>query len=580
MRATKTISNQRHWVLVGMLALLHGVLLVGAGSVLGRALLLAHLGLFLIWQPFMRAEARLGNPQLLAVVAVVVAGLVWLSWWMMGIWLILLAGLVGGRVFFFHQLWRKRFFSLALVYLILALLLLAIPHAFPRTIVIDPVVYSLARYGLPFLLLCMTVLPVGGKWDEEPEAIDLAYSLLMILLLAVLVLGSAALMLLQGISYLPALLMTLFAMASMLVLFGWMWNPRAGFGGLGTMVSRYMLSIGNPFEHWLHAVADLAQGEPDPYRFLRAACRDMVRQIPWARGGGWHLAGQTGDFGEAGGLETVFATEDLTLVLRTQQVLPPALVWHMNLVTQLLAEFCRSKLQDQALREMTYMRAVHDTGAMLTHDIKNLLQILNGLIFAVRQEGENEALLHRLLQHQLPQIGQRLQQTLEKLGGISAPVTSLVPVGVWWQSLPARYEGQDIEFHLVGVLQEREIPDALFTSAVENFVQNALGKRTLATSVRIDVILDCTAERPFLRVIDTGAAMADYLAEDIGRRPVTSAGGLGIGLYQLARAARLAGYRVHLLENRPGRVSLGLLPAEQMPGPSFSESGPASTATQ
>ena len=42
------------WLLLAMLALLHGVMLLGVDSPWSRPLLLAHLGLFLLWQPLWR----------------------------------------------------------------------------------------------------------------------------------------------------------------------------------------------------------------------------------------------------------------------------------------------------------------------------------------------------------------------------------------------------------------------------------------------------------------------------------------------------------------------------------------------
>src|SRR5690348_18432241 len=58
-------SSQRHWrlVLVAMLALLHVAVLRGVSDPWARGLLLAHLGLLLLWQPFVRAEQQISPPQ-------------------------------------------------------------------------------------------------------------------------------------------------------------------------------------------------------------------------------------------------------------------------------------------------------------------------------------------------------------------------------------------------------------------------------------------------------------------------------------------------------------------------------------
>src|SRR5437879_5763552 len=57
--------SQHHWrlVVVAMLALLHVAVVRGVADPWARALLLAHLGLLLLWQPFVRAEQRISPAQ-------------------------------------------------------------------------------------------------------------------------------------------------------------------------------------------------------------------------------------------------------------------------------------------------------------------------------------------------------------------------------------------------------------------------------------------------------------------------------------------------------------------------------------
>jgi len=57
------------------------------------------------------------------------------------------------------------------------------------------------------------------------------------------------------------------------------------------------------------------------------------------------------------------------------------------------------------------------------------------------------------------------------------------------------------------------------------------------------------------------------------RAPLPSSGGLGIGLYQAARQAEAAGYRLLLEANRDGEVCFALRPAAQDHG-----STPAATS--
>ena len=82
--------------------------------------------------------------------------------------------------------------------------------------------------------------------------------------------------------------------------------------------------------------------------------------------------------------------------------------------SHLAAEFYLLKRQTQQLQRMDYLRAVYETGARVTHDVKNILQSMQGLCYAAAQPGD-PVQLAGLLRRQLPQITERLSVTLEKL---------------------------------------------------------------------------------------------------------------------------------------------------------------------
>ena len=555
------MEHHRRVLLVVMLALLHITLMQKITGFTGRTFLVAHFGVFLLWQPFVQAEARIPARQLGGMIAVLALTVAFLSWWLMTLWLMLLAGIVGGRIFFFHSRMAKVFYLLALIYLMAALLVFAVPQMIPRSQESVAPFVSLVRYGFPLLIVTMALIPSDGIDDSPTEAIDLAYSLFVILLLAVLVLGSVALMLLEGVGYIEALLIMVFAGAAMLILLSLAWNPSAGFSGLGAMASRYLLAVGLPLEQWLHGITALAQREPDPIRFLDQACREMVARLSWIIGGVWRTEGRTGAFGGSHGVETTFSPDKLVLTLYTQQPMPPALVWHFNLVAQLLAELHRAKHQQQQLRDMAYVQAIHETGARLTHDVKNLLQSLNMLIFAADiDKREGGAPYRRLLDRQLPQISQRLQQTMDKLGQPELERGEMVIAADWWRQMEQRHAIEGVLFESRGAAVSAKLPAELFTTAVENLLQNAMNKRAACADIEIRITLDVEQSPVKICVCDTGAELPGDLAADIGKRPVASETGLGIGLYQLARNAHLYGYRLELVMNRPGNVCFGLVP--------------------
>src|SRR6478672_3374449 len=113
------------------------------------------------------------------------------------------------------------------------------------------------------------------------------------------------------------------------------------------------------------------------------------------------------------GYATRFAYHELEVVFHTEISLSPALLLHMRLLAQVVGEFYEGKRRESALRRNAYLQAVHETGARLTHDMKNLLQSLLTLTsMAPREPAEG---YDGLLQRQLPLLTKRLQATLEKL---------------------------------------------------------------------------------------------------------------------------------------------------------------------
>src|SRR5215831_12811509 len=115
-----------------MLLLLHLSAMRGAEDFWARGLMLAHFGLFIIWQPFMRGEQRLSGAQLVVVLAISAGILLYLNWWLLGLWASLLAGIVGGKVFLFQARWLRRFYLVVLLYIVSLLLVWIVPNTFIR----------------------------------------------------------------------------------------------------------------------------------------------------------------------------------------------------------------------------------------------------------------------------------------------------------------------------------------------------------------------------------------------------------------------------------------------------------------
>jgi signal transduction histidine kinase len=535
-----------------MLGLLHVAVLRGTADDWARALLLAHLGLLLLWQPFLRGEHQISATQgaFIGLVAVVV--MLWIGWWLLAFWVVVLAGLVGGKVFLHQARWQRRCYLLVLIYLLALLVIIILPEIAPSGGVASEIRDG-AAYGLPVLLLAVALMPAEEESAEAAQVIDFFYSIFLMLVLGMVILGSFTFMTLGRIPYLEALTKTVFLIAGTILVLGLAWSPRTG-AGLNLFFSRYLFSIGLPVEKWLYFLAELSRMEAKPKRFLAEGVAGLAR-LPWIAGASWQAEDQHGEVGVRSGHAVTHSGEGLELTIFSRYRTSPALQWHMHLLGQLLAEFYAAKLREEMLRESSYLQAVHETGARLTHDVKNLLQSLNVLCSVAGQEESPES--QALIRRQLPAITKRLSATLEKLQSPGAEDSQQVPLREWWDDLTRRYQGQGLDFSANGLDTRVRVPKSLFDGVAENLLQNAIAKRAGGRIVRIRVTLRGGAA-PELRVCDSGAAIAPEVASVLFRAAVRSETGLGIGLYQAARRAESSGYALSLAENRDGEVCFTL----------------------
>ena len=539
-----------------MLLSLHVALTGGLSNFAARALLVSHFGFFLLWQPVVRADRKLRPSSIVLFVMFGAALFFFSSGWLIALWLVGLIGIMGGRVFTAQMSQLRLFHQLSLAFLLVLLLFWVVPVLIAG--VDAPVaVVNAVRYGLPVLLVIMLFLPLETSASNAGRVVDFFYGLLFFLLVSVLVLGSLAFMKYAGNYYL-ALSGTILTVGGTLLLLGVLWNPSEGYAGLQTFYSRYLLSVGLPFETWLQQLAEGAEKHPDPDEFLQFAIRQL-ESLPWVIGGVWLTPSNAGQFGQTSKETASFASHELTLTLHARIRLSPAILLHMRLLTQLLGEFYEAKRREQLLRQNAYIQAVHETGARLTHDIKNLLQSL----FSLASAGENLPrdqmdAYAQLIQRQLPPLTKRLQLTLERLRAPQEQSVGItLPAREWWEGLQARYEGRDIAFVANGA-GEVAVPKNLFDSIAENLLENARRKRIDQADLRITVTLDTAAGVSFA-VCDTGVPLPESVVVKLFHQPVHSDTGTGIGLYQSYRHARNGGFELALIVNEAGRVCFSLV---------------------
>ena len=178
-RLISRLPSWRGGILIALLAVLFLVLLQPMESVMVRPLFLGHLGLFILWQPLVKGQQRLSIPVLASLIAMAAVAAFQMNGWLLILWILMLAGIVGGKVMLLGAPVTRLFHLFALGFLVLALLVLATPLALPAASLPLAVVTSV-RIVLPLLLFVMIALPKVNESFNQTEIIDFVNSLFVL----------------------------------------------------------------------------------------------------------------------------------------------------------------------------------------------------------------------------------------------------------------------------------------------------------------------------------------------------------------------------------------------------------------
>ena len=543
-------------ILTFMLVCLHASVVWGKGQAWGQAMILAHYGIFLLWQPFFSGQQDLPWPRAVGVLAVGAALAILDNIWAAALWTVLLAGLLGGVAVGVKSLKERVSLWLAVAYLLLLLFTWMLPHGF-RLPVLDAGQPILLRDGLLLLPLFLALLP-APRLERSTGVLDLLYTLLFVLVIGVLALGSYAAMQLTHTDYAHGTFISLSTLVVSMLIIAWLWQPRGEASGLRHLFSRYVLSLGLPLEQWLKQLSDSAEQEPDPDIFLRAAMAGFTH-LPWSTGVTWRTAYSRGELGVQSRHSVEFSHEGVEVVFYTDAPVNPAFALHLRLLTEIIGYFHAAKTRERAMQANAYTQAIYETGSRLTHDVKNLLQSLKTLCSAAEHSRPDQAMsLQNLMQRQLPQIAKRLEITLDKLKSPEKTADRReILAREWWRNLKNRYARDTLSFNIDDPDTMLWLPQELFDSVADNLIQNALRKRVGQPDVTIRIELR-TDPVPSLIVCDSGPAAPPEVIEKLFHAPVSTYDGLGIGLYQAAKQAHGLGYGLELSRNIDGEVCFTL----------------------
>ena len=373
----------------------------------------------------------------------------------------------------------------------------------------------------------------------------------------ILALGSLVLMYHNNTDYIISLIQTLLSIGILLISISWLLSPHSGFSGLSQLWTSSLLNIGTPFEQWLAKLSRQRQAQQSPADFLDTAMRELV-SLPWIAGATWTGGSTHGIYGELTRHEIHLSISEQPLTLFTHVAPAGVMSLHCNLLVQLIETFYTAKKQEQELSQQAHLHAIYETGARVTHDIKNLLQSLQTmttLLDTTSDETKEKSIV--LLKKQLPHISQRLQLALNKLQAPEQKSTNNILATIWWKERSTRREDLQINFQSV-IDKDTLIPEELFNSVIENLLENAIQKRQVDPDIVITVTLKIESSSIILTVTDTGHAVVEKITKSILKEHVASDNGHGIGLYQAAKQAESLNYILRLTENRDGNVSFEL----------------------
>ncbi|MGU9951228.1 MAG: hypothetical protein ACNYPH_02765 [Gammaproteobacteria bacterium WSBS_2016_MAG_OTU1] len=456
--------------------------------------------------------------------------LLFLSWWLALPAICLLAGVYVSEALLAES-WRLRVGRLFAAVLCLQIILFTINVDSSLTAAHTPIAFGLAAAA---------VLCAGGRRAVLDPLLCALFSLLLISFAL-----TVKLIYLQIGSYSQAAVATSAGFCAALAIVHILLSPLRDGSGFQSLTRAFALEV--PLESWIDEISAVAEREKNADDFLYAVAAQLSSKLPGVDGIRWHAEdGESQQIGD-GKYTMKVVCAPLTMVFYRRRFASPWTWFNHYLLCRIVGEYYQSKRREEEQRTQNLLQIVHQTGARLTHDIKNILHALAALTAT-----EDDALVRR----QLPILRQRLETALNKLRTVPKGDVPTIPAAVWWEEARTRH------LHMAATFVESDatamLPPTLFDRALDNFLENARRKQSL-----INVSLSSYKLGVILRVEDSGDKIASETVKKLFNSPLPSADGFGISLYQLAREATLYDYQVMLENNATGKVVFVMRPVDK-----------------
>ena len=549
------LQDNEHRLLGLMLFGLLAATLLGDNDTIAKSFLVAHFGFFLLWQPVIKPQSSFSAQQVVVLLLAIFAFIYWFNPWLNAFWTLLLLTLLTGHIF--ARGLARAAYGLAVIVLFLELVLITTPELFNLVAISSSLktIFNTALLLTPLILLFM---PSSGSASKQ---VDFIRGFLIVLLVIFLCMSSVLISLTAEQAYIESLAISIIMLSLFLLLTAFLWTPRAGFKGIAQLLENYLLNIGGPFEQWFTHISSLESNTSlSSANFLSASLRHLMQQH-WISGIEWQTEHDQGLEGTKSSNQVMTTDKKLKLILHTYTPVGPSLAFHSKLQLSVLTFYYRAKLQEQQIIKQAHMQAIYETGSKLTHDVKNILQSTKTMSQIINDDDAEMQEIIDVLKRQMPILNQRLNTTLEKLRLPKNRAATVPPTTgsllQWWNKLQLRYTDRHINFSSA-VSKDSEIPLDIFTTVIENLLDNARSKRIREPKLEINVLLSDKNGRLQLSVSDTGSAIAPDIYPLLFKEVVSSQDGFGIGLYQSYELANNFGFKLNVSENTEGNVCFSL----------------------
>ncbi len=524
--------------------------------------LLIHFGIFILWQPLWSRLNTHGIKYKILLAIAICIFLIFPNIFLLTLWQIILLGLMGGRDLV--KPIDKTVNLIAIIFLSIEVLFIA----FSRLFVVEELIYTFTadiwfQYGMllvPFLFLFITT----DNSREHRYYINFFHGLTIAMVILILTLGSLVINLSSHVIMPLAVFQMTLATVIFILTISWLWVMLVGEEGAESLWTRHLYNIGGSFEQWIeHLAQPIHHKNLTPPEFLQAGFEQLMT-LPWIIGITWHSLYGENMVGSVAPQKIDLTIQSIEITVYARYRISASHAFQIKILVQLLEYFHQTKRREAAFAQQAHLQAIHETGAKLTHDIKNLLQSLHAITSAIElyPPSKNDD-TQRLLQGQLPHLTQRLKRTLDKLQKPAEFSYSNVPINLWWSNLHARYRKSQIDFNNYVDDENILIPEDLFDNVAENLLQNALMKRKREPELKIEVSLYVKQRNLRLTVFDNGSAIPNAIFDNLFNQPVPSKDGFGIGLYHVVKHLIHTGYDLTITENTANNVCFELASTEQ-----------------